>query len=283
MVADFAWPQAYGLESVLSFRLENRMESAATPTLMTQTAKQDKSSSINKIRILLLLGIVILILLFYLLDLGHYFNLDYLKNARAQIQSFRSSHPFESAGLFMLIYIAVTGLSLPAAGIMTLTGGAVFGLLWGTCLSSISAVIGATIAFLASRFLFRDFIQSHFKNKLGAVNRGIEQDGASYLFTLRLVPIFPFFIINVVMALTPIRTLTFFLVSLVGMLPATIVFVNAGTQLARIQSVADILSFKLLASFALLGLFPLITKKLVHFIRGLLHKPEALPGEDEVP
>lgn len=259
------------------------MESAATPTLMTQTVKQNNTSSMNRIRILLLVGLVILILLFYMLDLGHYFNLDYLRHTRTQIQSFRSSHPLESAGLFVLIYIAVTGLSLPGAAIMTLTGGAVFGLLWGTCLSSISAVIGATIAFLASRFLFRDFVQSHFKNKLTAVNRGIEQDGASYLFTLRLVPIFPFFIINIVMALTPIRTMTFFLVSLIGMLPATIVFVNAGTQLARIQSVGDILSFKLLGSFALLGLFPLITKKLVHFIRGRLHKSEALPGEDEVP
>lgn len=250
---------------------------------MTQSVNHNKTSSINKIRVLLLLGIVVLIILFYVLDLAQYFNLDYLKDTRTQIQAFRSSHPLESAGLFVLVYIAVTGLSLPGAAIMTLTGGAVFGLLWGTCLSSFSAVIGATIAFLASRFLFRDFVQSHFKNKLRAVNRGIEQDGASYLFTLRLVPIFPFFIINVVMALTPIRTSTFFFVSLVGMLPATTVFVNAGTQLARIGSLGDILSFELLGSFALLGLFPLITKKLVHFIRGRLHKPEALPGEDEIP
>jgi uncharacterized membrane protein YdjX (TVP38/TMEM64 family) len=248
---------------------------------MAQPVDRDKAPLLNRTRILLLLGIVVLIILFYTLDLSRYFNLDYLKHARGQIQSFRHQYPAGSALLYVLTYIAVTGLSLPGAAIMTLAGGAVFGLLLGTGLASVSAVIGATIAFLASRFLFRDLVQTHFETKLKAVNRGIEQDGAFYLFTLRLVPIFPYFIINIVMALTPIRTVTFFLVTMVGMLPATAVFVNAGTQLAHIESLRDILSPELLGSFVLLGVFPLLTRKLVHFLRRRMHKPESVPGENE--
>ena len=248
---------------------------------MAQPREQEKAPMLNRTRILLLLGIVVLIILFYTLDLARYFDLDYLKHARGQIQSFRLQHPVGSALLYVLTYIAVTGLSLPGAAIMTLAGGAVFGLLLGTCLASVSAVIGATIAFLASRFLFRDLVQTHFQKKLQAVNRGVEQDGAFYLFTLRLVPIFPYFIINIVMALTPIRTVTFFFVTMVGMLPATAVFVNAGTQLAHIESLQDILSPQLLGSFALLGLFPLLTRKLVHLLRRRMHKPESVPGENE--
>lgn len=247
---------------------------------MTQSADEHKLSSMNRARWLLLLAFVILLILFYALDLGRYLDLGYLKQVRSQILDYRAGHPLQAAGLFVLIYVAVTGLSLPGAAIMTLSGGAIFGLLWGTCLSVVAAAIGATIAFLAARFLFRDLVQNRFRSKLGAVNRGMEQDGVAYLFTLRLVPIFPYFIINIVMALTPLRTSTFFLVTLIGMVPATAVFVNAGTQLARIQSAADVLSLPLLGSFALLGLFPLLTRQLVHQVRRRLHKPETVPGED---
>ena len=141
-------------------------------------------------------------------------------------------------------------------------------MLFGTVLVSFASTIGATLAFLASRFLFRDFIQNRFSDKLKVINRGIEKDGAFYLFTLRLVPAFPFFIINLVMGLTPNRTLTFALVSQIGMLAATIVFVNAGTQLAKISGLGDILSPQLIASFVLLGLFPLIAKKSVELFRS---------------
>ena len=238
-------------------------------------------SSLNKTRTALLLAIVVLIILFYTLDLARYFNLDFLKNTRDQIQAYRGLHPVESSVLYVFTYIVVTGLSLPGAAIMTLAGGAIFGLLWGTGLASVSSVIGATIAFLASRFLFRDVVQSRFADKLRVVNRGVEQDGAFYLFTLRLVPIFPYFLINIVMALTPLRTSVFFFISWVGMLLPTAVFVNAGTQLARISSPADVLSPELLGSFALLGVFPLATRKLIHLVRRRLHKPENLPGEDD--
>ena len=170
--------------------------------------------------------------------------------------------------IFFLTYVLVTGLSLPAASILTLAGGAVFGVLIGTVLVSFASTIGATLAFLASRFLFRDFIQNRFADKLQIINQGIEKDGAFYLFTLRLVPVFPFFIINLVMGLTPIRTLTFALVSQIGMLAATIVYVNAGTQLAKVNGLGDILSPQLIASFVLLGVFPLITKKSVDLFRS---------------
>jgi dihydrolipoamide dehydrogenase len=167
----------------------------------------------------------------------------------------------------MLVYISVTALSLPGALVMTLAGGAIFGLLEGTIIISFASTIGATLAFLASRFILRDSVQSKFGEKLKAINRGIEKDGAFYLFTLRLIPVFPFFVINLVMGLTPMKTWQYYLVSQVGMLPGTLVYVNAGSQLGSLQSPAGILSPSLLISFALLGVFPLLAKKLVDFIK----------------
>ncbi|MEX1303389.1 MAG: TVP38/TMEM64 family protein, partial [Desulfotignum sp.] len=174
-------------------------------------------------------------------------------------------------------YITVTALSLPGAAVMTLAGGALFGLVTGTVVISFASTIGATLAFLVSRFLLKNWVQNRFKDKLHAINRGIERDGAFYLFTLRLVPVFPFFIINLVMGLTPIRTIRFYLVSQLGMLPGTLVYVNAGTQLAQIDSLKDIVSPGLLLSFALLGMFPLLAKKGVALInrkkKGTDHEP----------
>ena len=155
---------------------------------------------------------------------------------------------------------------------MTLTGGAIFGLVWGTILVSFASSIGATIAFMVSRFLFHNTIQERFSENLKAINDGMEKDGAYYLFTLRLVPVFPYFIINLVMGLTPIRTFTFYFISQLGMLPATIVFVNAGTQIAKIRTAGDILSPELIASFVLLGVFPLLAKKLLALIK--IRKPQ---------
>jgi uncharacterized membrane protein YdjX (TVP38/TMEM64 family) len=151
---------------------------------------------------------------------------------------------------------------------MTLVGGGVFGLLIGTLVVSFASTIGATLAFLVSRFLLRDYVQHKFGERLRAINRGIEKEGAFYLFTLRLIPIFPFFVINLVMGLTPLKTWQFFFVSQIGMLAGTIVYVNAGSQLASIDTVSDILSPSLLLSFALLGLFPLIAKKLVELLKA---------------
>ena len=176
--------------------------------------------------------------------------------------------PLTAALVFFVIYVVVTGLSLPGAAIMTLVGGAVFGLLWGTVIVSFASTIGATLAFLVARFLLRDTVQQRFGDNLKSVNAGVEKDGAFYLFALRLVPAFPFFVINLAMGLTPIRTAMFYIVSQIGMLPGTLVYVNAGTQLANVESLGDIASPSLLASFALLGIFPLIAKKVVEVVKA---------------
>lgn len=149
---------------------------------------------------------------------------------------------------------------------MTVAGGMIFGLYIGTLLCSFASTIGATCAFLAARFLFQERLQEKFSNRLVAINKGIEKDGAFYLFTLRLVPAFPFFMVNLVMGLTPMKTLTFFLISQVGMLAGTIIYVYAGTQLSQIKSMQDIISGKLLFAFILLGLFPLLSKKIIEAI-----------------
>ena len=225
-------------------------------------------------KIILIVAIIGLIASFFIFDLGQYFNLAFLKARQGDIEVYYANNPIQTVLIFFLTYVLVTGLSLPAASILTLASGAVFGVLIGTVLVSFASTIGATLAFLASRFLFRDFIQNRFADKLQVINQGIEKDGAFYLFTLRLVPAFPFFIINLVMGLTPIRTLTYALVSQIGMLAATIVYVNAGTQLAKVNKIGDILSPQLIASFILLGVFPLIAKKSVDLFRSRRLPPE---------
>ena len=214
-------------------------------------------------KIALLLIAAVLVLLFFVVDGQQYLSLASLKSGRQALLEFYGEHQVLTIAGYMLLYILVTALSLPGAVIMTLGGGALFGLGLGFLLVSFASTIGATLAFLASRFLLRDAVQSRFGEKLAAVNKGIAQDGAFYLFSLRLVPAFPFFIINLVMGLTSIRTSVFYLVSQVGMIPGTLVYVNAGTQLGRIESAGGIASPGLLVSFALLGIFPLLAKKLV--------------------
>ncbi|MGZ8225046.1 MAG: TVP38/TMEM64 family protein [Methylococcaceae bacterium] len=217
----------------------------------------------NISRIVLLVSIAALIAVFFLFDLQNYLTLNSLKNQQAAIENYRSDNPFLAVAIYGLIYIAVTGLSLPGATILTLAGGAIFGLLWGTVIVSFASTIGATLAFLVARFLFRDTVQSRFGEYLKTVNEGIANDGAFYLFTLRLVPLFPFFVINLLMGLTPLKTLTFYWVSQLGMLAGTLVYVNAGTQLAKIESLSGILSPLVVGSFVLLGIFPLIARKIV--------------------
>ena len=220
-----------------------------------------------KFKIALISLIAFLVFIFFYFGFHQYANLEFLKAQQATITEYNTSYPLYAALIFFITYIAVTGLSLPGAAIMTLAGGAIFGLLKGTLLVSFASTIGATLAFLASRYLFRKSLQQRFATRLQVINQGIEKDGAFYLFTLRLVPAFPFFIINIVMGLTPIKTLTFFLVSQVGMLAGTIVYVNAGTQLAQINTLKDIFSPELIISFTLLGVFPLIAKKVIDFIQ----------------
>ena len=219
-------------------------------------------------RFIVVLLIAVAVAVFFAAGAHRYFSFDAVKAQQAAIESGYAEHPLRTALGFFLIYILVTGLSLPGAALMTLVGGAIFGLLWGTILVSFASAIGATIAFLASRFVLRDWVQERFAAQMQAINRGVEKEGGLYLFTLRLIPAVPFFVINLVMGLTPMRTRTFYWVSQLGMLAGTLVYVNAGTQLAAIQSPRDILSPGLIGAFLLLGFFPLIAKKLLDGFRA---------------
>ncbi len=219
----------------------------------------------SKSRLHLLIIIALLIGAFFFFDLHKLFTLNNLKSQQGSIISYRNDYPVLATVLYALVYIAVTGLSLPGATILTLAGGAVFGLMWGTIIVSFASSIGATLAFLAARFLFRDAVNAKFGLQVKEIDAGIARDGAFYLFTLRLVPLIPFFAINLVMGLTVLKTRTFYWVSQVGMLAGTLVYVNAGTQLAKIESLSGILSPALVGSFALLGVFPIIAKKIVEY------------------
>jgi dihydrolipoamide dehydrogenase len=225
-------------------------------------------SNMNSTRLALLACIVGLIAIFFIFDLQSYLTLEALKTEQDVIGSYFSNNPFMVVAVYALIYIAVTGLSLPGAAILTLAGGAVFGLLWGTVIVSFASSIGATLAFLAARFLFRDAVKARFGERLQAIDAGVTKEGALYLFTLRLVPVFPFFVINLVMGLSSLKTQTFYWVSQVGMLAGTLVYVNAGTQLGQLESLSGILSPGLIGSFALLGIFPLIANKIVEAIQA---------------
>jgi pyruvate/2-oxoglutarate dehydrogenase complex dihydrolipoamide dehydrogenase (E3) component/uncharacterized membrane protein YdjX (TVP38/TMEM64 family) len=207
-----------------------------------------------------LLVFALAIALFFILGLNRYFTFDALRQAQSDLAQFKAESPWLLAGGYFIVYVLVAALSLPGAAVVTLAGGAIFGLVEGVVLASFASTIGGTLAFLSSRFVLRDSVQERFGSYLKPINDGIAKDGAFYLFSLRLVPLFPFFVINLVMGLTPIRTFTFYWVSQIGMLAGTAVYVNAGTQLGSLQSAAGILSPKLIVSFALLGIFPLIAK-----------------------
>lgn len=222
----------------------------------------------SRTRLVLLLAILAAIVAFFLLDLGRFFSLDYIKTQQAALSDFYETHPLATALGFVGVYVAVTALSLPGAVILTLASGAIFGVVVGSMLASIASTVGATLAFLMARFLLRDTVQAKYGKRLKAINRGVEKDGAFYLFGLRLVPAFPFFVINLAMGLTSIKTLTFMVVSWAGMLLGTVVYVNAGTQLSQISSLGDIASPGLIGSFVLLGIFPLIAKKLIDVVKA---------------
>jgi uncharacterized membrane protein YdjX (TVP38/TMEM64 family) len=216
-------------------------------------------------RIVILTIGIILVVIFFACDLQQYLNLNYLKDSRNYFTELYTDKPGMVIGSYMLTYILITALSLPGATILTLAGGALFGLANGVIIVSFASSIGATIACFTARFLLRDWIQKKFSNKFEIINQGIAREGAFYLFTLRLIPVFPFFMINLVMGLTRMSLFTFYWVSQVGMLAATIVYVNAGKELAKLKSLSGILSPSLLGAFVILGIFPLVVKKLVVF------------------
>lgn len=218
-------------------------------------------------RFLLLALIIVLIGVFFALGFDQYLTLEWLRASQEQFAQWLEQHPALVIGGFFAIYVLVTALSLPGATVMTLAAGALFGLWLGLLVVSFASSIGATLAFLAARFVLREPVQKRFGKKLDAINRGVEKDGAFYLFSLRLVPLFPFFVINLLMALTPIRTWTFYWVSQLGMFAGTLVYVNAGTQLAGIDDPSQLLSPTLILSFALLAIFPWIAKAITGLVR----------------
>lgn len=219
-------------------------------------------------KIVILIVLIGLIAAFIVFDLGSYLSLSYIKASQERLAALYVEHGSIVIAGYMIIYILVTSLSLPGAAVMTLAGGALFGLFAGTVIVSFASTIGATLACIVSRFLLRDWVQGKFGDKLTTVNQGIEKEGAFYLFTMRLIPAIPFWVINLVMGLTKLPLITFYWVSQVGMLAGTIVYVNAGKELAKIDSLAGILSPGLIFSFVLLGLFPITIKKLLTLYRS---------------
>ena len=216
---------------------------------------------------LLLAGIGVAVVLFFALDLGRFLSLAYLKESQASFAALYAQSPWFVRGAYFAAYVAVASLSLPGAAILTLAGGGVLGLGWGLLLVSFASTLGATVSFLMARFVLQASVQARFGNRLAEINRGVERDGPLYLFSLRLIPVVPFFVINLAMGLTTMRTWTFYWVSQLGMLAGTAVYVNAGTQLAQIQSLRDIVSPGLLGSFVLLGLFPLVARKVMDAVQ----------------
>jgi uncharacterized membrane protein YdjX (TVP38/TMEM64 family) len=216
------------------------------------------------ILVLVLLGAIVA---YFVFDLGQILSLENFKASQSEIVAAKDSNPILYIAGFFILYVAVTGLSIPGAAIMSLVAGALFGVLVGTIIVSFASTLGATLAFLSARFVLRDWVQGKFGERLRAIDEGLEKDGAFYLFTLRLIPVFPFFVINLLMGLTRIKTRTFFWVSQLGMLPATIVFVNAGTQISRIESTAGLLSPTLIASFVALAFFPWAAKAIVALVK----------------
>ncbi len=225
----------------------------------------------NLLKLLLLMIVIAAISAFFIFDLQQYANLDYIKEQQASFKAYTDENFILVMTMFIAIYVLATALSLPAAAILTLLAGALFGVVLGTLIASFSSSIGATLAFLMARFLAKDFIQNKYGKALEKLNKGFQQEGAFYLFALRLVPVVPFFMINVVMALLPIRTRTFYWVSQLGMLPGTAVYVLTGTQLAQIESLGDIVSFPVLSAFVLFGLFPIMAKKALGLLRKENH------------
>ena len=218
-------------------------------------------------KLIIVLVIIGAVIGFFAFDLNQLLTLENIKSNQVEFQQWRDSAPVLVSLLFFAAYVLVTALSLPGAAIMTLAAGGLFGLAWGFVIVSFASTIGATLAFLVARYLLRDSVQKRFGDRLGPLNKGIEREGAFYLFTLRLVPIFPFFLINILMGLTPIKTFTYYWVSQLGMLAGTVVYVNAGTQLAKIEGLGGILSPGLLLSFVLLGIFPLLAKKITEWLK----------------
>ncbi|WP_027178625.1 TVP38/TMEM64 family protein [Maridesulfovibrio bastinii] len=220
-----------------------------------------------KSRISIIIFIAALAIIFFAFDLQHYLTLEYLKSSRTFLQNLFNDYPVKTSAAFFFIYVFVVAVNLPGATVLGLAGGAIFGFITGTLLISFASSIGATIGCFVSRYIFRNFVEMRFKEVYDKINKGIESEGPFYLFTMRLIPAIPFVVINLVMGLTKMPLKTFYWVSQIGMLPGTMVYANAGNELGKIHSAKAVFSPELIISFLLLGLFPLIVKKVMKQIR----------------
>ncbi|BBD09637.1 TVP38/TMEM64 family protein [Desulfovibrio ferrophilus] len=230
----------------------------------------------NTKKLALLIVIALLAIAFFAFDLGQYLTLGYLKSRQADFAALYAANRGSVLGVYFLIYVTATAMSLPGAAVLTLAGGALFGFWTGLLVISFASTIGATLACTAARFILRDWVQSRFGHRLDAINKGVQSEGPFYLFTVRLIPVIPFFVINLAMGLTAMPLRSFYWVSQLGMLPGTMVYVNAGKELGRVDSLSGILSPSLIASFVLLGLFPLVAKKIITRIRQRQGKSQDL-------
>jgi len=223
----------------------------------------------NLIKKLIIVAVIIgALVAFWAFNLGHYFTLSYVKDSADRFKALYTEHRALVIAVYFLVYVLTTSMSLPGAAVLTLAGGALFGLLAGLIIVSFASAIGATVACFVARFLLRDWVQGKLGDKIVKVNEGIEKEGSFYLFTLRLIPVFPFWMINLVMGLTRLPLWRFYWVSQLGMLAGTIVYVNAGKELAKIDSLKGILSPSLIISFVILGMFPIAVKKLLALYRA---------------
>jgi uncharacterized membrane protein YdjX (TVP38/TMEM64 family) len=223
---------------------------------------------LSRARAAVLAIFVVALAAFFLAGGPQYFSLEYLKAQRASLAAWQESYPWQTALGYFALFVGYTALSLPAAALLTIGAGALFGFAWGTVVASFGAVLGSTVAFLAARFVFRDWVKRRLGARLDPVERGFAREGGLYLFTLRLIPGLPYFLINLAMGLTPIRAWTFYGVSQLAMLPSTMLYANAGTRLARLQSPQDVVSWQLLGALAALGLFPLLAQRAVQMVRA---------------
>jgi len=223
---------------------------------------------VSKTKIILLVLAVVGIGAFLLFGPTHYLSLEFAQSKLDQIQRYREANPVLTVLIFAAVYIIATAASIPGALVLTLLGGAIFGFWLGSIVVVISATIGATIAFLLARYLFDDFVQEKFGDKLKPIRENFRKEGAMYLFSMRLVPVFPFFAVNLLMGLTSIKTSTYAIASAIGMAPGTMVFINAGTQLSKLESLKGLLSPAIIASFVLLAVFPYIAKYLLQWIKS---------------
>jgi uncharacterized membrane protein YdjX (TVP38/TMEM64 family) len=224
-----------------------------------------KKDIVRKAAVLAVLGVLLAVFQFY--HLGQYLTLSYIKASQTRFAALYAGEGALVISMYAAFYILVTSLSLPGAAVLTLAGGALFGLWTGTLVVSFASTIGATLACAASRFVLRDWVQERFRDRIARINEGIEREGAFYLFTLRLIPLFPFWLINLAMGVTKMRLVTFYWVSQAGMLAGTLVYVNAGKELAKIDSLSGIISPQVIGSFVLLGVFPLIAKRIIAWLR----------------